>query len=104
MAIPRNVFGQLMECILEGGARQATKYISERETVKATLRTYKRRMHGPRPKDRTIVVTVGPPNYLERRFIKLAKKAGEPFPIKKIQLKWPVERKVTKHEPRRKAA
>jgi hypothetical protein len=33
-----------------------------------------------------IVVTIGKPNYAERKFIELAKKAGEPFPIKKIQL------------------
>lgn len=32
-------------------------------------------------------ITLGKPNYATRRFIKNAVKAGEPFPIKKLQLK-----------------
>jgi hypothetical protein len=34
------------------------------------------------------VFTIGKPNYEEREFIKKCKKAGEPFPVKKIQVKF----------------
>jgi hypothetical protein len=62
---------------------KVTKYVSEKFTVKLTkigkpkkslLKEYK--------------LTIGTPNYLERKFIKICKKAGEPFPIKNIQLKF----------------
>jgi predicted pyridoxine 5'-phosphate oxidase superfamily flavin-nucleotide-binding protein len=74
---------QCVEAVLVG-ARQATKYISEQKTVKATI-------HGRHDRRQQIImlVTIGRPNFCERKFIKLAKKAGEPFPIKKIQIKWP---------------
>jgi hypothetical protein len=34
-----------------------------------------------------VTPTIGIPNYL-REFIRKCKKAGEPFPVKKIQLKF----------------
>lgn len=34
-----------------------------------------------------VTVSVGRPNYAERAFIKDCKKAGERFPVKKVQLK-----------------
>ena len=86
MAVSRAVFGQLAEIILEGGARQATKYLSERETVKATRPTYGGKFL--KSAHTTIVFTVGRPNYAERKFIRQAKEAGEPFPIRKIQVRW----------------
>lgn len=35
-----------------------------------------------------IIFKVGKPNFKERMFIKQCKKVNEPFPIKKIQIKW----------------
>ena len=64
------------------GHRQAVKYLSPKSVVKATARFKPRR----RERHREVLVSVGVPNYRERGFIKAAKKAGEPFPIKKIQL------------------
>jgi hypothetical protein len=32
-----------------------------------------------------ITLTLGAPNYLERAFIKKCHRAGEPFPVKKLQ-------------------
>lgn len=65
------------------GQRKATKYLDPRVVVKATG------WRKPTRRDRTatVIVTVGVPNYAERHFIKQAKKAGEPFPIKRVQLK-----------------
>ena len=84
MKINRSLFGQLMEVILEGGAKKATKYLDKNTVVKATL-------HGkPRKNERTrtILVTSGRPNYAERKFIGKCLKVGEPFPVKKIQIAW----------------
>jgi len=80
------VFAELAECILVGGAYKATKYLNEKLTIKATKKRYKKGVvHGALD----IVFTVGKPNYVERDFIKKCKKAGEPFPVKKIQVKYP---------------
>ena len=76
---------QVIGAILRYGAKRATKYLSPTETVKATLQggTYER----ARRRQDTILITFGRPNYAEQQFIKLAKKAGEPFPIRKVQIK-----------------
>lgn len=68
---------------VQNGARRATKFISPSCTVKAT------RQHKPdgRKSSVTIILTIGRPNYSERAFIAACKKAGEPFPVRKVQLK-----------------
>lgn len=82
----RKAFAQIAEILLTGG-KKATKYFSEREVLKGTRITFKRARG---KQSRTgLLFTVGVPNYAERQFIKKAKKAGEPFPIKKIQIRWP---------------
>ena len=60
--------------------KTATKYISDKLTVKATRRQKSR-------SQQQFIITIGRPNYAERQFIKRCKKAGEPFPVKNIQLK-----------------
>ena len=87
MSISRNLFGLLAERILEAGAVRAVKYLSPTETVKATRRTYKRAHHGRGPVE--ILFTLGPPNYEERKFVRACERAGEPFPVRRIQLKFP---------------
>lgn len=83
MDIPNDTFTDLIQLVLVHGARKATKYVSPKEVIKATFqgKRDKRATHN------TVLITVGAPNYAERKFIKLAKKAFEPFPIKKIQLR-----------------
>jgi len=64
--------------------KSAIKYLSDELVVKATWHD--------KPKDNnnsaTMVVTFGKPNYREIAFINNLKKCGEPFPVKKIQLKF----------------
>ena len=55
----------------------ATKFISPREVIRATRRSA-----------RSFVVTNSRPNYRARHSIKLFRKAGEPFPVRKIQLQF----------------
>lgn len=86
----RKAFGQLAEAILEIGAKQATKYFSEKLTLKAT----RQGKADKRNRQTTILFTIGRPNYAEREFIKLAKKAGEPFPIKRVILKYDQKHKA----------
>jgi wobble nucleotide-excising tRNase len=81
------VFSELAECILVDGAYKATKYINEKLTIKATRKRYKGKRLWGHAID--IIFTVGKPNYEEREFIKMCKKAGEPFPVKKMQVKFP---------------
>ena len=73
--------------------RKVTHYHSPVETVKATA-TGRRRV-GERQV--SILVTIGKPNYAERKFIKLCQKAGVPFPVRKVQLKyWPAKKSAKK--------
>lgn len=78
----------VLDALLSNGARRATKYLSETETVSAARVLYNGKLN-KREIRTTIVVKVGRPNYAERAFIKRCKKAGEPFPVKKVQLKFP---------------
>jgi hypothetical protein len=72
--------------VSDHATRRATYYLSPTMAVKATRQ---RRMNGRSIRD-TFLVTVGRPNFIERRFIGVCQKAGESFPVKKVQIKfWP---------------
>lgn len=60
--------------------KRATFYLSPSTTIKIT------RQRRGRASRQTYLLTVGTANYLEHKFIKTCKKAGEAFPVKKIQL------------------
>jgi hypothetical protein len=94
MKIPMNAVVSVVETVLRGYARRATKYLDDHTIVRATCI----RWGLPKPGKRIgrcreysnrseLVLTVGRPNYRERKFIKLCKDAGEPFPVKKVQLR-----------------
>jgi hypothetical protein len=65
--------------------RVATSYLSEKQTVRATRKRYRGK---PRRSETEtdIVLTLGRPNFVARKYIKALKKAGEPFPVKKVHL------------------
>lgn len=68
--------------------KKATLYLSRKLTIKLT-----RQRRDRRSDHHTYLLTVGAPNYRERAFIEAALTAGEPFPVKKIQLQhYPVKR------------
>lgn len=66
------------------GAKTAIKIIDEKTIVKATYR-FKPKIRSRR---KEMVVTFGEPDYRTAEFIKQCKKAGEPFPVKKIQFRF----------------
>jgi hypothetical protein len=81
---------KLGECvgdvICSDNVRKAIAYISPTLTIKATAQ----RRNDRRAKSATVLVTVGKPNFAERRHIKVCQKAGMCFPLNHIEWKnWP---------------
>ena len=74
---------QVVSIVLGRYASKATKYISPTRVVKATRRFGKQK----RARTMEIIVTMGAPNYAERKFIKLFEKANCKFPIRKVQMR-----------------
>lgn len=82
----KKAVSDVVDTLITTGAYRTTKYLSPTYTVKAT------RLHRPDKRSRSahVVLSIGAPNFAERAFIKAAKKAGEPLPVKKVQIKaWP---------------
>lgn len=69
---------------INNNIKRATAYISPGYTIKATRR-YK---YDGRNKTIEMCLTIGRPNYREKEFIKKCIKAGEPFPVKRIQIEY----------------
>lgn len=83
------IAGRVIGVLISTDAKTATKYLDPKFVVKATHQ----RKPGGRDRGQHIIVSFGRPNYLERKFIKDCKRAGEPFPVRKIQLRpWPKRR------------
>ena len=80
-----NAVAHVTAYILDSGAVKATKYLSPKLTVKGKLKEFRR---GASSRLTEIHVTFGAPNYEEREFIKKCRKSGEPFPVKRVQLKF----------------
>lgn len=70
--------------------RVATVFLSPRLTVRATMRRYQGRLSRDVRRDQgvDITLTIGRPNANARAFVKLAQRAGEPFPMKKVRLQF----------------
>lgn len=84
MKASRSAVVNVVEAVVMCGCRKAFVVLSEDMVVTATRR------FKPRKNERTtsVVLTIGKPNYAVRGFIKACKKAGEPFPVRKVQLRW----------------
>ena len=83
--------GVVVEALLRNDACRAVKYHSHSLVVSAARPVYKAAgmKWSGRDSRADIVLKIGAPNFDERTFIKKCQKAGEPFPVKKIQLKFP---------------
>jgi hypothetical protein len=82
--VPMNAISQVVETLLRADAWRATKYISDKLIVRATRKLYGRKIN--KNGKVKILLTIGRPAYREREFIKSCKKAGESFPVQKIQI------------------
>jgi hypothetical protein len=76
-------FNNTISTLLNTRAYQATRYISPKLVIRAT----RRQRIDARARRIELIVTIGQPNYRERQFIKLLKRAGEPFPVRAVQLR-----------------
>lgn len=76
--------------LLASGARRALLFVNAKETVSVSRRVYRIRGRKPHFGARGIdlVVTIGKPNYQSRAFLKKCRVAGEPLPVKKVQLQF----------------
>lgn len=79
------VVAEVVEALIITESYKATKFVNPKLVVNATRRLFMKKINKRENID--IVLKIGRPNYDEREFIKVAQKANEPFPIKKIQLK-----------------
>lgn len=77
---------EVIGAVMAEQARSATKYVTDKYVVKATRSN--RWSLRKNARNVTILVTFGSPNYAEREFIKQCAKAHEPFPVKKVQLRF----------------
>ena len=76
----------VFKAILAVNVIKATKYISPKLIIRLTKKRAGKKM--PHFNENiSCTLTIGRPNFLEKEFIKLCKEAGEPFPVKKVQLK-----------------
>lgn len=71
-------------CFVSSDLRSAVKYVSPQLRAKAT----KRFKTSAASKGMEIVVTVGKPNWSERKFVKQCELAGEKFPVQRLQMSW----------------
>ena len=88
---------KLGECvgdvICSDNVRKAIAYISPKLVIKATAQ----RRNDKRARSATVLVTVGAPNFAERRHIKVCQKAGMAFPLNAIAWKlWAKKKGVRK--------
>lgn len=84
-----------VEKLLATKSHRAVRYLSDKQVIRATRPLVRGRI--PRASaNTTILLTLGKPNYLERRFIAKQKKLGLKLP-KEVQLaQLPKKRKPTK--------
>ena len=91
--VEAKLIGNVVRTLLEMDAKKVTAYVSPRLTVKASRVLFAGKID-KRDARADVVVTVGVPNYEERRFIKAARAANEHFPVRKLQIKMPPERRA----------
>jgi len=91
-AIKPDLLNRLFSAIQIESAVKATAFLSPSLTVKMTKRTYKKRDRS-KPRLQEFNLTIGAPNFEERQFIKLCRKAKERFPVKNIIMKFPKVKK-----------
>lgn len=80
-----NNIQKVCEAVMGGEVVKATQFVSSKFIVRAVRKRFNKKIR--KASNIEIHLTLGRPNYLERKFIKDCQKAGEPFPVKKIQLK-----------------
>ena len=94
------IIGSVIAAVLDNPkVRTATKLMAPNVVVRASRYT----RHDGRARRIDLRVTMGRPNYATRALIARMEEAGEPFPVRKIQLKhWPAKAPTKKSTRRKK--
>lgn len=79
-----SILKAVQNVLMDAKVKSATAYQSPQLVVTATRRC----KSDARACRIEMVLTIGKPNYRGRAFVKACLKAGEPFPVKKVQLRW----------------
>lgn len=79
--------GDVVNQLVDTDTIKATKFINSEYVIRATRKRFGGKID-KRSKTIDIVLTIGKPNYEEREFIKKLRLVREPFPVRKIQLKF----------------
>jgi hypothetical protein len=84
-------FATVCGALIASDAKSAVRYLGPKLVVRATWHN----KPSKRNSREEMIVTFGEPNYSERLFVKACQKAGEPFPVNRVQFKpWPKKRGV----------
>lgn len=80
------MYEEVINSLLNSKAFKATKYVTPNKIIRVVRTRYGSKfLKG----NIEMTVTIGRPNFLERKFVKLCVESGEGFPVKKVQLKFP---------------
>lgn len=85
--VSRKDVGLVIETILSFNLKRVTKYLRPDFVISAQRKSWGGKID-LREKSVDIIVKIGRPNFAERKFVALCKKAGEPFLVKKMQFKF----------------
>lgn len=91
MSQPYSLVASTIQSVIAADAWKGVLYVSPKEVIRVTRERYNRKFKGYQLDLR---VHIGPPNYIERDFIKDARRAGETFPLKKVQLQSPPKKRI----------
>lgn len=80
----KNAVSEVVSTLVQQNAVKAAKYISPKLVVRVTRKRFGGKIRKSDGFEAMLVV--GKPNHAQREFIKRCRKAGEPFPVKKVQL------------------
>lgn len=84
---------EVVDALILNGAWRATKYVSPCLVIRATRMLERGKVNHNNP-DIGVRLSITRPNYLDRGFIKLARKANQSFPIRRIKLQFPPKRRA----------
>lgn len=79
-----NPIQQCVDTLLATKSRSVTKFLSPVRMVRATMILYDKRWPRKNWQSMSIKVTLGRPNYRERKYVKDLVAAGEKFPLRKL--------------------
>ena len=88
------VVNEVVTQLICQNAHSATKIIDAKTVVRATRELFGGRID--RRYCKKVVLTFGRPNFATRQYIKACRKADEPFPVKKVWLKFPPKKRKKK--------